>query len=805
MKVSIVIPVYNTEKYISRCIQSCLNQTYNDYEIIVINDGSTDGSEAIVAQYSRKYDRIKLVSINNSGLSIARNIGMDMANGEYIYFLDSDDWIDSDCLEKCCYYADEHKLDIVCFDAKTVLEEGAPPKYLFATYDRKNKINEYVVETGIEYTNNYEHKPIHVSAWTVFLRREFLINNRIHFLEKVFYEDIKFHYDCMLAASRIMYIPFQFYNRTYRKESIITSNVSFKKVESIFNVAIGILDSAEKYLGENKTYWIQYGHFLVCLGCRTALEQINGNNVAGFREYWEIIERYIAFIVKKYLNIITKNNSSLSVCGDCLELIYKLVYKFDFLSVKIQGLVEDVDMYRKNYITECLKQLPLKDATKKVGIYGVGKHADYIIDFYRRNLGDIESDITFIDSNKISYAEQKDGKDIINIKDVSCLNLDSIIIMSYLHEEIMYSQAREYVGSNLPIYKLYDGKEFPFDTHSYKEDLYKERIKSISKEMHRRKRFILINVPEHTNIGDYMITLAEEEFIKKYYSEYEIIEFSGLEYAKNRESIRNQIHMSDVIGITGGGYLGNMWFSGSNINNILEDFRYNKIVIFPQTIYFKEDENKKKEIEKLYKSLLMCADVSMCLREKMSYNYANKIFHHHIKTYLMPDIVLSLEKCENIGKRQGVLLCLRKDEESIILESDRLAIWDKAKEISDKVSVTSMHWHEIIDNERKEIVIEQKLEEIRSAELVITDTLHCMISCVITGTPCIAINNLTGKVKGSYEWVEELKYVKYFDSAKEFLQSNLIECIEIGGMQEYTSIFKEYEKILKSIISGDKF
>jgi len=116
-KVSIIITVYNMEKYIKKCLDSVVNQTYSNIEIILINDGSTDNSEKIIKSYEKEYNNIKVISQVNSGPAIAKNVGLDNANGEYIMILDADDWIENNFIEKLMLIAEENDSDIVFFDS----------------------------------------------------------------------------------------------------------------------------------------------------------------------------------------------------------------------------------------------------------------------------------------------------------------------------------------------------------------------------------------------------------------------------------------------------------------------------------------------------------------------------------------------------------------------------------------------------------------------------------------------------------------------------------------------------------------
>jgi len=130
--VTVVLPVYNVEKYLDRCLESVVNQTYRDLEIILVDDGSPDNSPALCEAWAAKDSRIKVIHKKNAGLGMARNTGIENANGEYICFFDSDDYIALDTVESCYIAAQKEDADIVCFglhnvdDCGTVITNLAP-------------------------------------------------------------------------------------------------------------------------------------------------------------------------------------------------------------------------------------------------------------------------------------------------------------------------------------------------------------------------------------------------------------------------------------------------------------------------------------------------------------------------------------------------------------------------------------------------------------------------------------------------------------------------------------------------------
>lgn len=146
-KVSVIIPVYNASPYIKECISSVLSQTYKNIEVICINDGSTDDSLNILSKLQKNEDRIKIINQSNKGVSVSRNVGINNSTGEYIIFIDSDDWIDSNTIETCIYEIDKKSLDVILFS------------YIRETKSRSNKKN--IFDKGYVYFNYEDTKILH--------------------------------------------------------------------------------------------------------------------------------------------------------------------------------------------------------------------------------------------------------------------------------------------------------------------------------------------------------------------------------------------------------------------------------------------------------------------------------------------------------------------------------------------------------------------------------------------------------------------------------------------------------------------
>ena len=235
MLISIIVPVYNVEKFVRRCLQSCLNQNLSKdlYEIIVVNDGSIDNSLREVEKVSSRYNNIKLISQNNSGLSVARNVGVENANGEYIMFVDSDDWIADNCLKRIVDLCVKNDLDILSFCAADVVD-GVPQKRFsydsMDVYDGKN-----LLKTGM----------MNIPAQHSVYKKSFLKENKLSFFPSIYHEDNEFKPRALYCATRVMNIDEVVYF-VYPNPKSITRSVNPKKAFDLLVVCNSLHDFCAK-------------------------------------------------------------------------------------------------------------------------------------------------------------------------------------------------------------------------------------------------------------------------------------------------------------------------------------------------------------------------------------------------------------------------------------------------------------------------------------------------------------------------------------------------------------------------------
>lgn len=210
MKISIIVPVFNAEMYIERCIESVLKQTYTDFELLLVNDGSTDNSRNICDAYAQKDKRIRVITKNNEGPSAARNSALKIATGEYIGFIDSDDWIDKDMYNILVKSAQENDSDVVCSGYKYVVDSG-----IINTISMCAKLENYSLTTnGVPvYEMFIRSKRGIFNVWNKLYKRDIIKNNNIFFPnDKMSAEDCEFNLKIVKYASKYTFIPEALYN-----------------------------------------------------------------------------------------------------------------------------------------------------------------------------------------------------------------------------------------------------------------------------------------------------------------------------------------------------------------------------------------------------------------------------------------------------------------------------------------------------------------------------------------------------------------------------------------------------------------
>ena len=217
--ISVIVPVYNVEKYLATCLNSIIKQSYLNLEIICVNDGSTDGSKKIIDEYCQKYKMIKVIDQKNAGLSSARNAGLDSAEGEYILFVDSDDWLEGEIVEHVSQVMLENgSLDFVAFGMKGYDEKESHycPLYL---YQYEKELAGQVLDSA--YLQRHFFK-FNASACDKLFNRNFLNQHQLRFREGIIHEEVIFYIDMAMVTQKFSFIEQQGYVYRINRSGAIT-------------------------------------------------------------------------------------------------------------------------------------------------------------------------------------------------------------------------------------------------------------------------------------------------------------------------------------------------------------------------------------------------------------------------------------------------------------------------------------------------------------------------------------------------------------------------------------------------------
>jgi len=311
--ISVIIPVYNVEDYLHICINSVLKQTYQDFEIICVDDASTDSSLEILEYFSQKDSRIKIIKNDfNQGAGYSRNCGLDVANGKYVFFLDGDDWIDFNTFEILIKKADENNVDLLFFNEISFHEET----WEFSINRNLNEMlipkfeNKVFNHFDLDKKNLFK---LSDDIWSKLYLKSFLDDNNIRFSnENLAYENIPFFYNVITAADRISLIKDKFYN--FRKNKFLLRKSNHEKIFDIFDSYWSVLD----VFFENKHLYKYYKRVLlnyIFSSLVVKYDSVNdklkerflmeiqslfSNFIKYYGLYWDVIENVDSKILNKF-------------------------------------------------------------------------------------------------------------------------------------------------------------------------------------------------------------------------------------------------------------------------------------------------------------------------------------------------------------------------------------------------------------------------------------------------------------------------------------------------------------------------
>lgn len=328
--ISVVVPVYNIEKYLDKCIKSILNQTYVNLEIILVNDGSTDNSGRICDKYAESDKRICVLHQKNGGRSAARNVGMDRASGGYLMFVDGDDWIDDNCIEEA-YKAFENETEMVVFRERNVYTDRIDDK----------GTDEYMKFIGKEplefYVKGYKGFQISNSVCGKLYRTDFIKN--IRFEEGRYYEDIMFTTKVYAACRNCIYLDRAYYNYNIATDSSITyagvNELTFRdEIPIFYEKEVFLKDIGRDDLAERYSFFRYQRLTLYYEECIRKNESAYAKRIAGIIKNDKLIikgivkKEYVARYYRIYLKLFLMSPKSAFHFGNLFKRMIQLRNRF---------------------------------------------------------------------------------------------------------------------------------------------------------------------------------------------------------------------------------------------------------------------------------------------------------------------------------------------------------------------------------------------------------------------------------------------------------------------------------------------
>ncbi|MBS3202812.1 glycosyltransferase [Turicibacter bilis] len=286
-KVSIIIPVYNVEKYIVQCLDSVINQSLQDIEIIIVDDGSPDRCGEICEEYAKLDNRIKVIHKQNEGLGYARNSGISIASGEYIGFIDSDDFVEKNMFEELYNTAVKQKADAVyCGIYYHQNNESVASDFVnsISVWSGKNEVKKFLMDLVSSDIDEVEDARFGATVWKGIFSRKVIVENKIKFYSEREYvsEDSLFDIDFMSKAERVVMIPQNYYYYRYNPESLTSVYRDDRFAKNIELYKLGKQKLWENF--HDQKIILQYGRMLISATRVCIIQEVRNTKKIGFKK-----------------------------------------------------------------------------------------------------------------------------------------------------------------------------------------------------------------------------------------------------------------------------------------------------------------------------------------------------------------------------------------------------------------------------------------------------------------------------------------------------------------------------------------
>ena len=674
--VSVIVIGYNVENYIEQCLSSVMSQDYDNIEVIFVNDGSTDNTLNIAKRISKQNPKIRLVSKENGGIVSARIEGFKCSSGDYIAFVDGDDWTNPTMISSLVqgiYLDDSREADIVV-----------------GNIYYQNINGEFEI---------LEQRPMK----EILIGEEYLLSVMTDELAHFMFG--KLYKRCLLERIRYGRFP-----HVTMAEDLLTNCVL-----GLQNPLVHIINKCNYYYRYNVSSCSRAGDYRLLEQMRTL--------------------RYIEKYVDKQ-----------GMLDQYRRLIDYQWFSYAFLYLTNEQV--DTRVKKRIASTCCLKmQLWKKNKYVKRSWSAVGK------------------------KTRLYF------------------------LMQILHPSFLVE-----ITAMVRLYRFCKESFVLVENKAYDCKMkYSNRKRIASIKDSERIRMFLIGTSDRSNIGDHTIADSEKDFLEAFFSDYQIEEITGDCYRQGKRSLERKIKKEDVLLVSGGGFLGELWKQEDEmVRDIIRRFSLNKVIILPQTVFFYQTNISNSDYNTFVSVYNGHKKLRVFLRDNKSCELMKKIIGEK-NVGLYPDMALLSKRIKRnpCTRSKEVLLCFRNDKEKVVTKYDIYRITKMVEADGFGVKYTSTlaegkHSGDIQLKDRKNRII-NKIDEFSKASLVITDRLHGMIISILSGTPCIAFDNISEKVGGVYaQWLECIPQVKVVFSFDEFCRAYL-EIKNLPDVMVSLNYLKPYE------------
>ena len=774
-KVCIIIPVYNAEKYLGYCLNSILSQTYTNWNTILIDDGSTDGSLEICHNYAKLDARFLVYSKENGGVSSARNFGLRYATGDYLGFVDSDDCLAPDALEKQVAVAVEKDSQLVVMDALIV--------------DFQNPNNSHIMLNSswlgqspcILSSEEFQEKRMRLIWYTALLEGPWAKLYDLSLWKKLhlqFPEDMSLGEDFVTnmayyaACNKVVFINECGY---YYNQSSGSGSLSEKYRSDLFEVKMFLMKKLENHLGGREKLSEPERDAFDCYAASSGFLGVEQAVLASGMNEQQMVERLREMFADPLFTEAIRNAGYIperfvacvepALNGQFEKVIAHIAHKD--IPENEENVVEQENQENQDasaaypctpgllnrVMRKCMRLMVhilgnggmserLTRAEQEVAQYGLKLTWEKHARANRRISGaDLENLHSQLNADNAAFAEQIEQNMAAQREQLekmhSQLNADNAALTQRLDDKMISSKTEIIESVNGHAWTV----EQRMTRYAYLRDI---------NELRQRKKAIMLATAEHANIGDAAITLAEQKLLGAQFPEYFQVEISTYEFDQKEAYLHAIINSDDILFINGGGNIGDLYLQEETLHRkIISEFPEHKVVILPQTISFSDIEQGRLELEKSERIYNRHKDLTIFVRGNTSLEFAKTHFAK-AKAMLMPDAVHVLRRSYAF-ERSGALVCLRDDTEGSLDQEKKAIIADLAEQMTGQVEYrTNMHTEDI-SRDIRGLIVSSELMRFAKHQVVITDRLHGMIFSAITGTPCIVFSSYNHKIREYYE------------------------------------------------------